>query len=157
MTLLGINSEEPMKEKTKRDLVLKTDPETNEQYWAMGTVTVHKAEEHDKVNAVLDILKGVTTPEEVRKKYDITSINSVYTWIGKYVSQEKSLSLEEQTDEDMARKSKDDQIRELKAQLRQAKKEAELEKLRAHAYDKMIDLAEETFNIPIRKKSGTKQ
>ena len=38
-----------------------------------------------------------------------------------------------------------------------AQKEAEMQKLRATAYDKMIDLAEETFNIPIRKKSGTKQ
>ena len=57
----------------------------------------------------------------------------------------------------MANKSKDDQIRELKAALKKAQKEAELEKLRAKAYDKMIDLAEATFNIPIRKKSGTKQ
>lgn len=146
-----------MKEKVRWESVLKTAPETNEQYWSRERVTVYKAEEHDKINAVLDILKGSTTAEEVRKKYDITSINSVYTWIGKYVSQEKSLSLEEQTEEDMAQKSKDDQIRELKAQLKQARKEAELEKLRAHAYDTMINLAEETFNIPIRKKSGTKQ
>ena len=57
----------------------------------------------------------------------------------------------------MANRSKDDQIRELKASLKKAQKEAELEKLRAKAYDKMIDLAEERFNIPIRKKSGTKQ
>lgn len=57
----------------------------------------------------------------------------------------------------MANKSKDDQIRELKEELKKAKKEAELEKLRATAYNKMIDLAEETFDIPIRKKSGTKQ
>lgn len=146
-----------MKEKVRWESVLKTDPETQEQYWTRELVTVYKAEEADRINAVLDILKGVTTAEEVRQKYDITSINSVYTWIGKYVSQEKSLSLEEQTEEDMARKSKDDQIQELKAQLKQARKEAELEKLRAHAYDTMINLAEETFNIPIRKKSGTKQ
>lgn len=146
-----------MKAIVKRDLVLKTDPVTNEQYWSREDVTVYKAEEYDKVNTVLDILKGTITAEDVRKKFGITSINSVYTWIGKYVSQEKSLSLEEQTEEDMARKSKDDQIRELKAQLKQARKEAELEKLRAHAYDTMINLAEATFNIPIRKKSGTKQ
>ena len=146
-----------MKEKVRWESVLKTDSETREQYWSREQVIVYKADEQDRVNAVLDILKGVTTVEEVKKKYDITSINSVYTWIGKYISQEKSLSLQEQTDEDMANKSKDDQIRELKAQLRQARKEAELEKLRAHAYDTMISLAEQTFNIPIRKKSGTKQ
>ena len=146
-----------MKEIVKRDLILKTDPETNEQYWTPGLKTVIKPDENDRLNAVLDILKGATTAEEVRRKYDITSINSVYTWIGKYINQTKSLSLQDQTEEDMANKSKDDQIRELKAELKKARKEAELEKLRAHAYDTMINLAEEKFNIPIRKKSGTKQ
>ena len=57
-----------MIEKVKRDLILKTNPETNEQYWAPGVKTVYKPEEHDRVNAVLDILKGATTAEEVRKK-----------------------------------------------------------------------------------------
>ena len=146
-----------MKETVRWESVIETDPETNEQYWSRKQVTVQKAEEHDRLNAVLDILKGITTAEEVRKKYDITSINSVYTWIGKYVSQEKSLSLEAPTEGDMAKKSKDEQIQELKSQLKQARKEAEIEKLRAHAYDTMITLAEETFNIPIRKKSGTKR
>lgn len=146
-----------MKEKVKWDSVLKTDPETQGQYWTREQITVYKAEESDRVNPVLDILMGVTTAEEVRKKYDITSINSIYTWIGKYVSQDIVVSLEEQTEEDMANKSKDDHIRELKAQLKQARKEAELEKLCAHAYDTMINLVEEKFNIPIRKKSGTKQ
>ena len=145
-----------MRERHKRDIALKIDPETKEKYWSNEVVTVYKPDEEDRVNAVLDILKGVMTAE-VRKKFDIATVNSVYTWIGKYVTQEKALSLEEQSDEDMARKSKDDQIRELQAQLKQARKEAELEKLRAKAYDTMINLAEETFNIPIRKKSGTKR
>lgn len=57
----------------------------------------------------------------------------------------------------MSTKSKDEQIRELKAQLKQAQREADLEKLRAKAYDAMIKVAEETFNIPIRKKCGTKR
>ena len=151
------NQKVKMKETVRWESVIETDPETNEQYWSRKQVTVQKAEEHDRLNAVLDILKGITTAEEVRKKYDITSINSVYTWIGKYVSQEKSLSLEAPTEGDMAKKSKDEQIQELKSQLKQARKEAEIEKLRAHAYDTMITLAEETFNIPIRKKSGTKR
>ena len=99
-----------MKETVRWESVIETDPETNEQYWSRKQVTVQKAEEHDRLNAVLDILKGTTTAEEVWKKYDITSINSVYTWIGKYVSQEKSLSLEEPTEGEMAKKSKDGQI-----------------------------------------------
>ena len=102
-----------MIERHRRDIVLKTDPVTREKYWSNEVVTVYKPDEGDRVNAVLDILKGVATAEEVRKKFDIATVNSVYTWIGKYVTQEKALSLEEQSEEDMARKSKDDQIREL--------------------------------------------
>lgn len=91
------------------------------------------------------------------EKYHICSVQTLYAWVGKYVSQENLLSLQKQTSEDIANRSKDDQIRELKAALRKAQKEAKLERLSAKAYDKMIDLAEERFNIPIRKKSGTKQ
>lgn len=109
------------------------------------------------MSLVLEILGGKVSPEEVRKSCRLASINSVYTWIGKYVSQSGSLSLQQTKEEEMSSKSKEDQIRELKAQLRQAQKEAELEKLRAKAYDTMIRVAEEMFNIPIRKKSGTKR
>ena len=141
--------------KTYRERI--QDPETGEISWEFREVKRISLEEEDRMQLVAQILRGERTAEDIRRSYGIVSINSVYSWIGKYVSQEKSLSLEEQTEDDMAKKSKDDQIRELKAQLKQARKEAELEKLRAHAYDTMINLAEETFNIPIRKKSGTKQ
>jgi hypothetical protein len=43
-----------------------------------------------------------------------------------------------------------DKIARLESQLRK-------EKLRADAYDMMIDIAEKKFNIPIRKKAGAKQ
>ena len=141
--------------KTYRERI--QDPETGEISWEFREEKRISLEEEDRMQLVAQILRGERTAEDIRRSYGIVSINSVYSWIGKYVSQEKSLSLEGQTEEDMAKKSKDDQIRELKAQLKQARKEAELEKLRAHAYDTMINLAEETFNIPIRKKSGTKQ
>ena len=42
------------------------------------------------------------------------------------------------------------QIKELKAQLR-------AQSLKAQAYETMVQLAEERFGIPIRKKSGAKQ
>ena len=80
-----------MRERHRRDIVLKTDPVTREKYWSNEVVTVYKPDEGDWVNAVLDILKGVATAEEVRKKFDIATVNSVYTWIGKYVTQEKAL------------------------------------------------------------------
>ena len=68
-----------MRERHKRDIVLKTDPVTNEKYWSNEVVTVYKPDEEDRLNAVLDILKGEKTAEEVRKKFDIATVNSVYT------------------------------------------------------------------------------
>ncbi|MFA6832961.1 MAG: hypothetical protein WCR36_11970 [Bacteroidaceae bacterium] len=50
-----------------------------------------------------------------------------------------------------------DDISALKSEIARLQAELKDEKLRAHAYDMMIDVAEEMFNIPIRKKAGTKQ
>ena len=52
-----------MRERHRRDIVLKTDPVTREKYWSNEVVTVYKPDEGDRVNAVLDILKGVTTAD----------------------------------------------------------------------------------------------
>lgn len=45
----------------------------------------------------------------------------------------------------------------LRAELTRLRKELRQERMRADALDTMIDIAEEMFNIPVRKKAGTKQ
>ena len=47
-----------MRERHKRDIALKIDAETKEKYWSNEVVTVYKTDEEDRVNEVLDILKG---------------------------------------------------------------------------------------------------
>ena len=42
-------------------------------------------------------------------------------------------------------------------EIKRLKKALDLEKMRSAGYSHMIELAEQQFNIPIRKKSGTKQ
>lgn len=49
------------------------------------------------------------------------------------------------------------EVLELRKQLEAAKKELLKQKITAEAYSRMIDIAEERFNIPIRKKAGAKQ
>lgn len=49
------------------------------------------------------------------------------------------------------------EVSDLKSEIARLHAELEHEKLRSHAYDVMIEVAEEMFNIPIRKKAGTKQ
>ena len=144
-----------VKVKKEQDRVL--NKETGQYEWQWVDVPHYRHEKEDRDLAVLDFLKGEQSPSELMKKHHITSEQTLFSWVGRYISENRLLSLQRETGDDMPRKSKDEQIRELKAELRKARKEAELEKLRAHAYDTMISLAEETFNIPIRKKSGTKQ
>ena len=85
-------------------------------------------------------------------------VESVYYWVDKYVNERESLSLpENQASETMAKKNPEDRIKELEAENSRLEKALELEKLRSKAYETMINVAEKTFNIPIRKKSGTKQ
>ena len=50
-----------------------------------------------------------------------------------------------------------DDVKALQAELLTVKEELRKEKLRADAYDTMIDIAEDMFKVPIRKKAGAKR
>ena len=51
----------------------------------------------------------------------------------------------------MAKRTPEERIHELEAENQRLSKALKLEKLRSEAYSTMIDLAEKTFNIPVRK------
>lgn len=148
-----------MKESVKRQRTKVKDPITGKSWWEWKDKITIRYDEEEKLPIILEVLKGANTPEELTEKYHICSVQTLLAWVGRYLTEENSLTLQDEpkSGEEMANKSKDDQIRELKAKLKQAEKRAEYEALRAHAFDTMINIAEEKFNIPIRKKSGTKQ
>ena len=50
-----------------------------------------------------------------------------------------------------------DDVKALQTELLKVKEELRKEKLRADAYDTMIDIAEDMFKVPIRKKAGAKR
>ena len=112
-----------------------------------------------RISIIREFLISGCDVQLIMDKYHIRSKETFFSWLGTHIKEAQSLSLQEinEPETDMANKSKDDQIRELKEKLRQAEKRAEMEALRAKAFSTMIDVAEETFNIPVRKKSGTKQ
>jgi hypothetical protein len=49
------------------------------------------------------------------------------------------------------------QVTQLEAENKRLRQELEMERLRVLSLNVMIDLAEEQFKVPIRKKSGAKQ
>ena len=50
-----------------------------------------------------------------------------------------------------------DDVNVLRARIEELEEQLRHEKMRAEAYNTMIDLAESTFKVPIRKKSGAKR
>ena len=148
-----------MNEFVQRSTVIEVDPKTGRKAPHRVKKIVRRYDPAERVEIVREFLTGKYTVRQIMDKYLIYSQTTLFSWLAAHISEAQSLSLQANTvnDSDMANKSKDDQIKELKERLRQAEKRAEMEELRAKAYSKMIDVAEDTFNIPIRKKSGTKQ
>ena len=116
----------------------------------------YKFTDEDKMSIVSEYVISGRPAQEIIEKYHLSSRQVLFNWMDKYVNERELVSLPEK-EEDMAKKTPEDRVRELEAENRRLSKALELEKLRAEAYNTMIDLAEKTFNIPVRKKSGTKQ
>ena len=112
------------------------------------------------LSEVLELRKlGYSIPS-ISEKLPVSK-SAIQRWIVKFAPEYRELTLEQ-----MARKykgqpeksvSQSDDVKALQAEIKRLQKQLEMAEIRAEAYDKMIDIAEATFNIPIRKKSGTKQ
>jgi len=93
----------------------------------------------------------------LRSKYNIAGHGCVYQWLRKFGYE---LTSPKQAGEDQSKlvmSNLDKQNEEeLKARIKKLERELEDEKLRAHMYSRMIDIAEQQLNIKIRKKSDTK-
>ena len=112
----------------------------------------------DRILIVREYLESGLPAEKIIKKYHISSRSVLFSWMDRFLNARDSLPLQQepQIEEDMA-KTKDERLKEKDAEIKRLRKALELEKLRSNAYSTMIDLAEQTFNIPVRKKSVTKQ
>lgn len=101
--------------------------------------------ENFKKEKVLEIERGLNTVSDISKQYEVTRKN-VYQWLTKYGSQPKSdwLIVETQSD--------------TKELLSLKKRIAELERIIGQKQilidfkDKMIELAEDTYQVDIKKK-----
>ncbi len=102
-----------------------------------------------KRRVVNEILSGTESLEYYRRKYRIGGSMTISRWIDKFASEEhKPLAMNRHDSEEMAA---------LKAELALLRRELETERLRREAYQLMVKIAEEEFNIPIEKKFGVKQ
>lgn len=108
--------------------------------------------DHFKRCIVNEILEGDQSVEYYRRKYNIGGSMTLSRWIDKFafeIATKPSVMSKQQ--------GESDEIGRLKAELALLKRELEDERLRREAYELMIKIAEEEFNIPIEKKSGVKR
>ena len=115
----------------------------------------------EKIEILRTIYEGKMSKYAVCKKYNLW--NSVLKgWIVKY-SNELSLSQTNSCDEVMRKSQNENQQKAqsesevLQKRIADLEKALAFEKMRSRGFEVMIDIAETELNIPIRKKSGTKQ
>lgn len=105
-------------------------------------------------------LESGLSKREFCRQHGISNASLLTSWIERYSCEIKSLSLplEDQIDF-MAQMSKSEyreEISRLRAEVAGLRKALEFSRLETQARDMLIEKAEETFSIPIRKKTGAK-
>ena len=109
-----------------------------------------------KWKVVQEVLSGELSQAEAKRKYNIRSNAAILYWMREFSGVEnyresKLLFLQEKNVIKKDKLTKDQKrIKELEEALRK-------EKNRSLLYEKIIEIAEEDFGIPIRKKSGAEQ
>lgn len=116
-----------------------------------GTRRIYSDAFKQKVlNAI--ITEGIM-PTEAKRRFGITNESTIRNWIIKYNDNFISLSDHQEITKDMSNLSK----QELENKVKELEKQLSYEKMKSHAFDTMIDVAERELKISIRKKSVTKQ
>lgn len=111
-----------------------------------------KLTDDDRIGILREYFETGVPASRIIEKYQLSSRAILFGWMDKYLNEESELAGNTQRQE--WQPSTEEELRQENERL---KKALALEKLRSEAYSTMIDVAEKTFNIPIRKKRGTKQ
>jgi len=109
-----------------------------------------------RLKVVKEYLSTCQSADEISEKYGISS-TSLYRWIIKFDIPKPDNDLMKKLELMSKEVKKSKSELSLEAKVKKLEEELKYEKLRTEALSTMINIAENRFNIPIRKKSGTKQ
>lgn len=145
-----------MRQKTMR--VKSWDPTTQKFKYDVVKVEGYLFNNEDRMRICSEFLESGKPASVFVEKYHLNSKEVLYGWVKKFLDGKKSIPLESfVTPDPMKEKSLEDQLLELKAENKRLQDALDMANLRAMAYEKMINVAEQKLNISIRKKAGTKQ
>ena len=106
-----------------------------------------------KLRIIQEVLSGSISKEAAKRKYGIRGNSAILKWMRKFGYQGNPY----QPTEVMESKDLSDDPADLKLRIKALEKALADAKLSSEAYSTMIDIAEQEFKIPIRKKFVTKQ
>ncbi|MCD8260365.1 MAG: transposase [Bacteroides sp.] len=122
-----------------------------------------KYSEDFKLRLVIEYYSSGVSRGFIQRKYGLSSKTLFGSWLLRYPFEEILLSLPPDEQAFIMKKKESDSSsslsrqEELEARVKELEKALAYANLRAHALDRMIDIAEEQEGIRIRKKPGTKQ
>ena len=106
-----------------------------------------------KLRIIQEVLSGSISKEAAKRKYGIRGNSAILKWMRKF----GYIGNPYQPTEVMESKDLSDDPADLKLRIKALEKALADAKLSSEAYSTMIDIAEQEFKIPIRKKFVTKQ
>lgn len=110
-------------------------------------------QDEKKVEIVAEYLRGGVTVRELERKYG-TSRSTIHRWVAEYKMGRGPKETAEGTPSWQALVA---QETEMPADVKRLRKELEEARLYNKLLNAMIDIAEEQFEIPIRKKAGARR
>jgi transposase len=114
-----------------------------------------------KRKIIEEYLSSGLSKSQIQLKYGLKRHSTIHAWmkaLGYSDTAEKVIKLESTNHPALAKQStlKSASILELETKIRLLEKQLEDERLRSEMYNRMIDMAEKTYKIPVRKNSNTK-
>ena len=124
-------------------------------------ISVTRYSEAFKRSVVEDYLASGLPKERIQLKHGIRSKSAIHLWMkafGYTNAAEKTVNLDLLNQISLAKKpvSKPSCTSELEAKIKLLERQLEDEQLRSEMLNRMVDLAEKTYKIPVRKNSNTK-
>lgn len=113
--------------------------------------------EESKRRIVSEVLSGKYTKQQARRLYGIKSKSGILEWMRIFAGKSgKAHGLDPLPILKDVNNSSED-IAKLKARITQLEEELKLSNLKGKAYQIMVDIAKEEYNLDLEKKSGAKQ
>lgn len=117
-----------------------------------------------KIEVATRYLRGECSYRSLAKELGVGK-TQIFNWVHNFAEEINATPAEEMKKspvqpnkhENTTGHTSTDELEALRHELEQTRKELAYERMRATAYDRMIEIAENRWNIEIRKKAGAKQ